>query len=172
MAAFSTDDQLNGDLAFRLVQDGPLTLFHDPSVLAGTLDELRGTGYRVVTVEAGSCATVTDLLDRFARAFDFPDYFGRNMNAFHDCMRDVADGYTGSATGLVITLGRYDDFLLRHGPVGGLFLDMIADVCRLGALFGHRMMCFVQSDDPSSEIPPVGFTALGWNHLEQRRRSM
>ena len=33
--------------------------------------------------------------DVFARVFGFPDFYGRNMNAWIDCMTDLDDGGTG-----------------------------------------------------------------------------
>ncbi len=36
--------------------------------------------------------------DAFARAFGFPDFYGRNMDAWNDCMEDLDDPDAGMTT--------------------------------------------------------------------------
>jgi hypothetical protein len=37
---------------------------------------------------------------------------------------------------------------------------------RTAALFGRRLMCLVQSDDPHIRFEPVGATPVAWNDAE------
>lgn len=46
-------------------------------------------------------------LDHFARALDFPDYFGGNWDAFEDCLTDLS---WHDAPGYVILYGEFDAF--------------------------------------------------------------
>lgn len=50
------------------------------------LERLRREG-RTHYVVSG--ATKAELLDSFAAELGFPDYFGRNLDALADCLRDV-----------------------------------------------------------------------------------
>ena len=46
-------------------------------------------------------------------ALSFPDYYGRNLNAFDDCMRDVVTqdfGWAPDTTGLALAFTGYDAF--------------------------------------------------------------
>ena len=36
----------------------------------------------------------------------------------------------------------------------------------MAALIGHRMICLVQSDDPSIQFDPIGATPVLWNDAE------
>lgn len=54
--------------------------------LPSTLARLRKAG-RTPYVVSGS--TKRELLDSFAATFAFPDYFGRNLDALADCLRDI-----------------------------------------------------------------------------------
>ena len=43
----------------------------------------------VAMVDATSMTTVDNLMGTFAQAWDFPSYFGRNRDAFDECMREL-----------------------------------------------------------------------------------
>ncbi|WSE02425.1 hypothetical protein OG574_02955 [Streptomyces sp. NBC_01445] len=53
-------------------------------------------------------------------------------------------------------------------------LDILADRARSAALFGHRIMCLVHSNDPDISFEPVGAMPVQWNdaeRLDSSRRS-
>jgi RNAse (barnase) inhibitor barstar len=43
---------------------------------------------KTIIIDGKSLTTEDAFHDRFASAFRFPDYYGRNMNAWIDCMTD------------------------------------------------------------------------------------
>lgn len=51
--------------------------------------ELRGAGFKVFDAEAADCADEKCLLEAVGNAMPFPDYFGRNWDAFDDCLGDL-----------------------------------------------------------------------------------
>ena len=52
---------------------------------------------RIIEVNGASCQTKSSLFDEFSNRLDFPAYFGRNWDAFEECIRDLewlpAQGY-------------------------------------------------------------------------------
>ncbi|TSD94140.1 barstar family protein [Gordonia rubripertincta] len=80
------------------------TAGHDgPAVgltLSSDLPDL-GPDTRLRTISGTAATTTGTLYSTFARVWDFPDHFGRNRDAFDDCMRDLdtpdADGRTPTA---------------------------------------------------------------------------
>jgi RNAse (barnase) inhibitor barstar len=56
------------------------------------------TGFVLRVIKGAKCQTTAGLLTEFARALDFPDYIGHNMDALEECLADLewlpAKGYT------------------------------------------------------------------------------
>ena len=44
---------------------------------------------KYVFIGKETVTSISDVYDLFAEAFDFPDYFGRNLDALYDCLTDV-----------------------------------------------------------------------------------
>lgn len=103
-------------------------------------------------------------------ALNFPDYFGRNLDALNDCMRDVASGDYGwdadANTGLVIVLRAFEAFTAVDPRTAQNMLDIFADQARCAILIGHRIICLVQSNDPRLAFEPVGAMPVMWNDAE------
>ena len=55
------------------------------------------TGFALRVIKGAKCQTTAGLLTEWARALDFPDYFGHNWDALEECLADLewvpAKGY-------------------------------------------------------------------------------
>ncbi|MFH5208669.1 barstar family protein [Antrihabitans spumae] len=79
-------------------------------------------GYLVRTVRGDKMPTVQRLFDEFAAAFQFPDYFGENKDAFDECMRDL-DEFVGAAPGYVVVVRAAEQLLSREPEERRWFVD-------------------------------------------------
>lgn len=146
-----------------------VVLFWRREVLAESVDWLRDHGYRIVALDAGAWGDEPAMHRAIAAAFDFPDYYGKNLAALNDCLSDVAAYSYGSSkddTGLVVVLDRFDRFHRQCPRAAPIVLDIFAEQARVASLIGHRMMCLVRSDDPDICIRPVGAMPVVWNPAE------
>jgi hypothetical protein len=169
MVAFDPDDMGGDRLDYQLAMNGFVTLFWSREVLIKTTNGLTGRGYRLVQADASSWRTSEDMHTEVARVLEFPDYYGRNSAALNDCLSDVAKcryGFSRDDTGLAFVLTGFDQFCRRDTVWAHGLLDIFATQARTAALFGHRMLCLVQSDDPKLTVPPVGATPVSWNPAE------
>ena len=157
-------------LDFRLALTSAVTLFWRPALMDEATDWLRQQGYTIAAFDATTWASDSDLHRDIAAALDFPDYYGKNLDALNDCLRDVVDyeyGTTRQAAGLALTFSAYDTFASRHPGTAQIVLDIVADQARCAMLTGHRMLCLVQCESPDMTFDPVGATPVARNHAER-----
>jgi len=73
------------------------TYFIDVRDREGLEDVARELGFAAAAVDLAGCLDRDEVLDRFAAALRFPDWFGRNWDALADCLGDLswlpAEGY-------------------------------------------------------------------------------
>jgi hypothetical protein len=99
MAAFDPAAELHRDLAFRLLINTSVTLFWRQPLLDETSAWLSAHGYQVTQVDASTWMTEHEFHAGIAAALSFHEYYGHNLDAFNDCMRDVvAQDYGWRAT--------------------------------------------------------------------------
>ena len=153
---------------FQLLRNSAIHLFWQRVILDETVSKLRDGGYTVIALDAGQWSSPTDLHADIAREFSFPAYYGKNMDALNDCLRDIALGEEGAAakTATALVLDRFDAFVRTDPSAAHTLIDIFAHNSRLAMLVGHRMVCLLQTDDPRLKLPPVGATPVMWNEKE------
>ena len=76
------------DLLSRELAPG-VYLWTSPADVADVQAEVEEAGWRFVHLETEDVTDKRSFLDRAAAAFGFPDWFGRNWDAFADSLGDV-----------------------------------------------------------------------------------
>lgn len=64
-------------------------------------------GINILRINASKILTWNAFHSYFHRTFGFPDFYGRNMNAWIDCMDDLDKPENGMTRGLSIRKGEY-----------------------------------------------------------------
>jgi Barstar (barnase inhibitor) len=163
MVAFDPEADLSEDRALRLLINTSVTLFWRPQALGEITAWLTEHGYQVTRIDASTWSAERDLHRDVAATLGFPDYYGRNLDALNDCMRDVVSqdyGWAPNTTGLALVFTGYDAFTARCPREAQTVLDIMAYHSRGAALFGRRLMCLVQSNDRHVRFAPVGATPV------------
>jgi hypothetical protein len=167
MAVWGTEDRWKPD--YQLIQNGFVSKFYSPEVLAETVSMLSRSGYRVVSVDASRWDVTQDMHRDIAASLNFPDYYGENLDALNDCLSDVASGDYGWSVedkGLVLVIDNVDKFWATEPRVAFELIDIFNLNATRAALYGNRLMCLVRSDDPRWEPPPFGGYSASWNPTE------
>jgi hypothetical protein len=53
------------------------------------INNLRNSGYYVAILNGAECKNLTTFISSVARLFQFPSYYGHNINAFIECINDL-----------------------------------------------------------------------------------
>ena len=149
--------------------ESAVNLYCAAEILDNDVAELREAGYHIVRADTSAWLRAGDVHSALSLLFDFPGHYGRNWNAFNDCMRDVRDreyGFPAAASGLALVLTGFDVFAARYPDDAHTLLDRYADHQRAALIDGDRLVCLVQSADPRLILAPVGAMAPRWNRAE------
>ncbi|MGH9870573.1 MAG: barstar family protein [Candidatus Polarisedimenticolia bacterium] len=150
-------------LDYRLLRDQPVTLYYSRSQLEDDLGWFNKQGYKAFRFVASGWSTLDDFHHEVATALQFPDYYGRNLDAFNDCLSDMDIGATGGT--LLVFVG-FEKFAALFPREAWAILDIIAHQSRRALLHGRRLVALVQTNDPHATFDPVGAMAVGWNPRE------
>ena len=80
-----------------------------------------------LTVDLSNIKTVEELHAELKAAFEFPDYYGGNLDAFHDCLTDIAVTAT-EADPVVVTFAGYKKAKRALGSDFHNFRNVLNDV--------------------------------------------
>src|SRR5690348_12981050 len=113
MSAFGLEARTAGGKDWALFQNGAIHLFWRHKVLVDTVKWLEGHDYRIISIDAANWADASEMHRGIAESLEFPSYYGRNLNALIDCLRDVAFydfGARRESAGTVLVLSHFDAF--------------------------------------------------------------
>ena len=105
MPSFDLDADLSDDRAYELLKNSPVTLFRRPEILDQVLGWLTEHNYRLIRLDASRWAAEADFHRDIQATLDFPDYYGQNLNAFNDCLRERHYSPGGRRAGDVESVG-------------------------------------------------------------------
>ena len=97
-------------------------------------------------LNSASCGTVEQFYHWAAAGFRFPDYFGRNLDALLDCLRDIRYSEIGAQA---IVIRNADRLLWDESPdLAGAVLETLGDAA-----------AFMNSEEPdlAGDGPPTPF---------------
>ena len=89
--------------------------------------EQTDMGY-TVTLDASRWFDEGIMHNDFARAFAFPDHYGRNLDALVDCLRDVAEVSPARDVGLVIVVRGFARFQQALPATASALLSILDDL--------------------------------------------
>lgn len=173
VAAFDLEAGITHAVDFRIARAGGVVLYRRPQVLDEAVRNLVDLGYDVVRLNAAGWQVPSSTYDDLASALRFPAHFGRNLDALHDCLDDVAHGDYGwrlEATGLGLVVAGFGVYRDRLPEEALALADILAATSRTALLYGHRVLSLLQVDDPTFQLGPIGVVVVPWNDVESLDR--
>ncbi|MEX3623057.1 barstar family protein [Viridibacillus arvi] len=145
----------------ELIQNGSIILFWDTKILERNLKQLECDGFEIYSFDC-TLWNEKNFHEEFASTLNFPDYYGKNLNAFNDCLSDILP----KKTGFILTFKNYDVFTKRYPDIAYDILDIIQLNAWRNLIEGNVLLGFVQSNDGNFSMPPVGGMSPCWNSNE------
>jgi RNAse (barnase) inhibitor barstar len=163
MATFTRDESSWSRLDYTLLRDGGVVLYYAESILGEDLAWLGSERYTIHEFDAANWEDEGEFHNAVAKTLEFPGYYGRNLDAFNDCMRDVEVPLEG---GMALLIRNVDAVENRKGHFLWDVLDILAKATRRNLLYGRRLLTLVHTRNPSLEFAVVGAVPVIWNPRE------
>lgn len=94
----------------------------------------ESTGINVRAIDIGKISRKDELLSEIARTYEFPDYFGNNWDALHDCLRELDN--MKPAKGYILIAQNADKFIKQSTLVFGNFNEVWLSAAEYHAING------------------------------------
>jgi RNAse (barnase) inhibitor barstar len=171
MAYFSDIANYWQRLDWQILRDGGIALYWRNEYLAQDAQWLKEHDYHVYDFDCATWLSSEDMFADFGRVLQFPDWWGRNLNALNDCITDLP---LEESRGAVLVLQHFDSYasqsaareLPKDDTEAVLLLDILADASRFYLVNGIRVIALVQTDDPKLQIRRLGGKSPRWNERE------
>ena len=160
MASFSLDSDFNA-VDWSILQNGAISLYFQPGVLAEDIDWLKEHGYIVHEFDCASWHIDADMHRDVSVALEFPDYHGENLDALNDAVGDIE--FEGT-TGVVLCFVNFDVHFAAEPNRAFHLLDIVECCSRFHLLMGNRLLALVQTNDPKLSRLKLGGCTANWSH--------
>ncbi|WP_075620117.1 barstar family protein [Paenisporosarcina indica] len=145
----------------ELMQDGSVTLFWNNSIYEKNIESIKLEGFDIYSFDCTEWE-MDNYHKELAKTLAFPDYYGRNLNAFNDCLSDIVPDNKG----FVLAFRNYDIFAKKYPDIAFHILDII-QINSWQFLIDNRVLLgLVQSNDAELSFPPLGGMTADWNSDE------
>ncbi|WP_309244130.1 barstar family protein [Paenibacillus sp. GbtcB18] len=147
-----------------LMMNGSIVMFWRQEILERYMEKIRGEGFDIYLIDCES----SDCLMELGNTFEFPDYYGNNLDAFNDCLSDIIPRNEG----IVLVFKNFDKFNESDNDTAHSMLDIIQNNSwRLLVESQKVLMAFLHSNDPQLHIQPIGALPVRWNNEEWLNRN-
>src|SRR4051812_20770134 len=150
-------------LDWKLLERGAIALYHKSSVLSADVGWFRQQQYVIHELNGTTWTTPADFHAEAKRVLNFPEYYGKNLASWVDCLPELQVPDDG---GMLLVFRRYDVFAKTQPQLAQTILDSIESTSRRFLLTGRRLIALIQSDDPRLKFERVGALPVTWNPRE------
>ena len=151
---------------YDILNTGGFRLYKRTDLLQEDMAGLGALSYRIFDFDCTDWSDEGIMHSQVATRLEFPSYYGRNLDALSDCLRDVPFLQNEAAA---LVLRRFDDLFNREPELAATLLHIVARAEWEFLLTERRLVCLLQSNDPwlHSKLPEsLGQRSAHWNRAE------
>jgi RNAse (barnase) inhibitor barstar len=147
--------------------NGAIIMFWQQNILEKFIENVRSEGFDCYYLDCENWDEKT-CLKEIGDSLEFPNYYGKNLDAFNDCLSDIVPEDEGS----VLVFKNFDKFNARCKETAYQILNIIQiNSWRLLVGSQKKLLVFLHSNDPKLHIQSVGALPVLWNNEEWLNKS-
>lgn len=145
----------------KLLTNGSVKLFWKNETLVKFISDISSEGFDIYTFDCSKW-DINNYHNDLASTLGFPDYYGKNLDAFNDCLSDLVPRNIG----IVLVFQNYDLFAKKEPNEAFHILDIVQINSWRFLLEDIKLLAFVQSNDSNIDFPDLGGMPAEWNSEE------
>ncbi len=150
------------DLDMLILKNGSIVMYHNTVILEEDIKWFEKSRYEILDINVQNWNS-KNFHKKVKENFNFPDYYGENMNAFEDCLSDLLNK---KYRGLLIVLRNIDIIAEQDRNLTEGFLGIISSISRRWLLYSQFLIGAIQSNDPDIHFGTLGGEKPLWNSDE------
>ncbi len=159
MASFRLGhDEVEFELPWRLMQNGPVTLYRRREYFEDDIAELQSREFEIRRFDCLTWDSESAMHDDLRSGLGLPDYTGKNFDALDDSLADIE---VPEHSGVMVALDNFSGSRSNE-----ILLQVLANASRWWLLFGRIFGVLVRTDDAPYDGPVIGAMQCQWNGRE------
>jgi len=154
---FITDSRME-NLDWLILRSGSIRAYRKKEYLELDISWFVDRGFSVIRFDCSKWTSKAMMHEDLATELNFPDYYGKNLDALTDCLVELEI----NDPGLVLVFSRFD-------TLGEETRDTLTDIfdhaSRAQLSLGKKMIGLLQVDDPKTTFSPIQYSII-WNSKE------
>ena len=156
----------NPQLDLQTLSKGPVSKYFSKDLLDEHLQFYGQHGYTVYQFDAKTWHGIDNFHSDLHAGFEFPAYFGRNLDALNDCLTDLS----AEEGNVLVVVRNFDLWYQDERTYAKVFLDYMAHQTYRFLLQGARWITLIQSNSASFDMEEIGSHHVHWNQREWPNR--
>ncbi len=148
--------------SFQLFFNSDVVLFYKREYIEKSIIELSKESFRIYHLECLNWKSKSDFHTEVAKKLGFPEYYGRNLDAFNDCISDLYPSEFNTA----IVFWNFQVLSKMDKEFSKSILDIIQRQSRYAKKNGNQLSALIQTNNPIEIIQNIGAIDAEWNSEE------
>lgn len=145
--------------SFRLFNNSDVILFYKEEILEKTIKELQNETFKIYQIDCSTWTSKHDFHSIVSSVLEFPSYYGKNLDAFNDCLSDIYD----NERDIVIVFWNYDVLARLDYDFSKTIVDIIQSQSRNAKIYGKQLGALVHTNNPNTFYKNLGAIDAEWN---------
>lgn len=160
MAVFKKTLEEQRRLDFRMLLSGAITFYRQKEKINHVANWFLLNNYVIFSFDCSEWLEPNDFHKEVSSKLSFPDYYGRNVNAFIDCIRDLEFPEEG---GILFTFYNLDKFFIMNEDFCLSIFDAIELTSREHLMLGNRLISLAQLTNQNIVVSKIGCITPSWS---------